>query len=267
MASRRRRVVSIPDPSDSDDDPPGGRIPPTIVASDSDEEPLATRRSRQKSQRLASTSRTPVDTNAGSRRGSTPRSVRFADDDDDDDTSPGRNTRAQKKRGRAVIEDGDGDGTNDENGSGQIRSSSRRPQRASAAAAHAAMSGRKLNLQRGLRDDPDYDDDDEEDGDDHTLEPARWEKERNKNNRSQRSPAKPRGRNVARRKSSSKLPVPEYTPCFQGGPGVDPRFYEYRPKVKVAGVNAERGERRGGVLERHGGLRVRRRRRGRRRRR
>ena len=103
------------------------------------------------------------------------------------------------------------------------------------------MSGRKLNLRRGLRDDPDYDDDDEEDGDDHTLEPARWEKERNKNNRSgQRSPAKPRGRNVARRKSSSKLPVPEYTPCFQGGPGVDPRFYEYRPKVKVAGVNAER---------------------------
>ena len=234
-------MVSIPDPSDSDDDPPGGRIPPTTVASDSDEEPLATRRSRQKSQRLASTSRTPVDTNAGSRRASTPRSVRFADDDDDDDTSPGRNTRAQKKRGRAVIEDGDGDGANDENGSGQIRSSSRRPQRASAAAAHAAMSGRKLNLRRGLRDDPDYDDDDEEDGDDHTLEPARWEKERNKNNRSgQRSPAKPRGRNVARRKSSSKLPVPEYTPCFQGGPGVDPRFYEYRPKVKVAGVNAER---------------------------
>ena len=237
-------MVSIPDPSDSDDDPQGGRIPPTTVASDSDEEPLATRRSRQKSQRLASTSRTPVDTNAGSRRGSTPRSVRFADDDDDDDddddTSPGRNTRAQKKRGRAVIEDGDGDGANDENGSRQIRSSSRRPQRASAAAAHAAMSGRKLNLQRGLRDDPDYDDDDEEDGDDHTLEPARWEKERNKNNRSQRSPAKPRGRNVARRKSSSKLPVPEYTPCFQGGPGVDPRFYEYRPKVKVAGVNAER---------------------------
>ena len=237
-------MVSIPDPSDSDDDPPGGRIPPTTVASDSDEEPLATRRSRQKSQRLASTSRTPVDTNAGSRRGSTPRSVRFADDDDDDDddddTSPGRNTRAQKKRGRAVIEDGDGDGANDENGSRQIRSSSRRPQRASAAAAHAAMSGRKLNLQRGLRDDPDYDDDDDEDGDDHTLEPARWEKERNKNNRSQRSPAKPRGRNVARRKSSSKLPVPEYTPCFQGGPGVDPRFYEYRPKVKVTGVNAER---------------------------
>ena len=35
-------MVSIPDPSDSDDDPPGGRIPPTIVASDSDEEPLAT---------------------------------------------------------------------------------------------------------------------------------------------------------------------------------------------------------------------------------
>ena len=237
MSSRRKkRVVRIPD--DSDDDQPPDPASPT-AESDSDERPLAERRSRQNRRSRG------VSEGDAARARSTPRSVRFADEENE---SPG--TARRRKRGRAIVDDdedgakdggGDATGANDVGASGR---SSSRPRRASAAAAVAAMSGRKLDLRRGLRDDSDYDEDDEDDDDDddeRELSPPRWERNRSK---SSASPAKPRGRNVARRKSSSRrrsdLPVPEYTPVYQGGPGVDPRFYEYRPKVKVAGVNAER---------------------------
>ena len=229
-------MVRIPD--DSDDDQPPDPASPT-AESDSDERPLAERRSRQ------NRSRGGVSEGDPARARSTPRSVRFADEENE---SPG--TARRRKRGRAIVDDdedgardggGDATGANDVGASGR---SSSRPRRASAAASLAAMSGRKLDLRRGLRDDSDYDEDDEDDDDDddeRELSPPKWERNRSK---SSASPAKPRGRNVARRKSSSRrrsdLPVPEYTPVYQGGPGVDPRFYEYRPKVKVAGVNAER---------------------------
>ena len=237
MSSRRKkRVVRIPD--DSDDDQPPDPASPT-AESDSDERPLAERRSRQNRSR-------GVSEGDAARARSTPRSVRFADEENE---SPG--TSRRRKRGRAIVddeEDGENDGGGDATGANDVGASGRsssRPRRASAAAAVAAMSGRKLDLRRGLRDDSDsdYDDDDDDDDDEREreLSPPRWERNRSK---SSTSPAKPRGRNVARRKSSSRrrsdLPVPEYTPVCQGGRGVDPRFYEYRSKVKVAGVNAER---------------------------
>ena len=230
-------MVQIPD--DSDDDQPPDPASPT-AESDSDERPLAERRSRQNRIRGG------VSEGDAARARSTPRSVRFADEENE---SPG--TARRRKRARAIVDDdedgakdggGDATGANDVGASGR---SSSRPRRASAAAAVAAMSGRKLDLRRGIREDSDSDydedDDDEDDERQRELSPPRWERNRSK---SSASPAKPRGRNVARRKSSSRrrsdLPVPEYTPVYQGGPGVDPRFYEYRSKVKVAGVNAER---------------------------
>ena len=117
-------MVRIPD--DSDDDQPPDPASPT-AESDSDERPLAERRSRQ------NRSQGGVSEGDPARARSTPRSVRFADEENE---SPG--TSRRRKRGRAIVddeEDGENDGGGDATGANDVGASGRsssRPRRASA---------------------------------------------------------------------------------------------------------------------------------------